>query len=108
MPLQQTAFPDLNDPSPLVIYHGKCPDGFAAALAAWRYFSGKAEFVGLDHGDVKSVADLPAHAGRAVYILDFSFSEHILRAVEERADKLVLTKAAVEAIEARFAEKEAA
>lgn len=90
MPLQQTASPDLNDPSPLVIYHGKCPDGFAAALAAWRYFSGKAEFVGLDHGDVRSVADLPAHAGRAVYVLDFSFSEHILRAVEEQAAKLVL------------------
>jgi oligoribonuclease NrnB/cAMP/cGMP phosphodiesterase (DHH superfamily) len=82
--------PDLNDPSPLVIYHGKCPDGFAAALAAWLYFAGQAEFVGLDHGDVKSVADLPKHAGRAVYILDFSFSEHILRAVEETAAKLVL------------------
>jgi oligoribonuclease NrnB/cAMP/cGMP phosphodiesterase (DHH superfamily) len=90
MPLNLKVSPDLKDPSPLVIYHGKCPDGFAAALAAWRYFSGKAEFVGLDHGDVRSVADLPAVAGRAVYILDFSFSEHILRAVEEQAAKLVL------------------
>jgi oligoribonuclease NrnB/cAMP/cGMP phosphodiesterase (DHH superfamily) len=82
--------PDLNDPSPLVIYHGKCPDGFAAALVAWLYFAGQAEFVGLDHGDVKSVENLPQCAGRAVYILDFSFSEHILRAVEETAAKLVL------------------
>jgi oligoribonuclease NrnB/cAMP/cGMP phosphodiesterase (DHH superfamily) len=90
MPLNLNASPDVNDPSPLVIYHGKCPDGFAAALAAWLYFAGKAEFVGLDHGDVKSVADLPTYAGRAVYILDFSFSEHILHAVEERAAKLVL------------------
>jgi oligoribonuclease NrnB/cAMP/cGMP phosphodiesterase (DHH superfamily) len=90
MPLNLKAFPDLNDPSPLVIYHDKCPDGFAAALAAWLYFAGKAEFVGLDHGDVKSVADLPKVGGRAVYILDFSFSEHILRAVEETAAKLVL------------------
>jgi oligoribonuclease NrnB/cAMP/cGMP phosphodiesterase (DHH superfamily) len=90
MSLNLNVFPDLNDPSPLVIYHGKCPDGFAAALAAWLYYDGKAEFVGLDHGDVRSVADLPAVAGRAVYILDFSFSEHILRAVEEQAAKLVM------------------
>jgi oligoribonuclease NrnB/cAMP/cGMP phosphodiesterase (DHH superfamily) len=90
MALNLTVSPDLRDPSPLVIYHGKCPDGFAAALAAWRYFGGKADFVGLDHGDVKSVNDLPSLAGRAVYILDFSFEEHILRSVEERAAKLVL------------------
>jgi nanoRNase/pAp phosphatase (c-di-AMP/oligoRNAs hydrolase) len=90
MPFNLNVSPDLNDPLPLVIYHGKCPDGFAAALAAWLYFAGKAEFVGLDHGDVKSVDDLPKHAGRAVYILDFSFSEPILRAVEETAAKLVL------------------
>lgn len=90
MPLTSKAFPDLSDPSPLVIYHGKCPDGFAAALAAWRYFAGKAEFMGLDHGEVKSVDDLPPLAGRAVYILDFSFSEFILRAIDERAAKLVL------------------
>jgi len=90
MSLNLNVFPDLKDPSPLVIYHGKCPDGFAAALAAWQYYGGNAEFVGLDHGDVRSVADLPVVAGRAVYILDFSFSEHILRAVEEQAAKLVL------------------
>jgi len=83
--------PDHNDPNPLVIYHGRnCPDGFAAALAAWLYFAGKAEFLGLDHGDIQRVEDLPALSGRAVYILDFSFSEHILRAVEDRAAKLVL------------------
>jgi hypothetical protein len=91
MPLKLSVFPDLNDPNPLVIYHGnKCPDGFAAALAAWVYYGGKAEFIGLDHGDVKSVEDLPALHGRAVYILDFSFSDHILRAIEERAAKLVM------------------
>ncbi len=91
MSLKLSVSPDLNDPNPLVIYHGhNCPDGFAAALAAWLYYAGKAEFLGLDHGDVKSVDDLPALAGRAVYILDFSFSDHILRAIEERAAKLVL------------------
>ncbi len=83
--------PDKNDPQPLVIYHGRrCPDGFAAALAAWLYYEGQAEFLGLDHGDVKTLADLPALAGRAVYILDFSFPPVILREVEAQAAKLVL------------------
>ena len=83
--------PSKNDPQPLILYHGHhCPDGFAAALAVWLYYAGKAQFLGLDHGDVKSVEDLPALNGRAVYILDFSFSSEILRSIEERAAKLVL------------------
>ncbi len=91
MSLNLPVAPDKNDPRPLVIYHGRnCPDGFAAALAAWLFYAGQAEFLALDHGDVKSLADLPAPDGRAVYILDFSFAEHILRGIDERAAKLVL------------------
>lgn len=91
LPFSLLAGPDRNDPQPLVIYHGNdCPDGFAAALAAWIFYEGKAEFLGLDHGDVKSVEDLPALQGRAVYILDFSFSPEIMRAIDERAARLVL------------------
>lgn len=83
--------PARDDPHPLVIYHGRnCPDGFAAALAAWRYFQGRASFLGLDHGDVRSLDDLPPVQGRAVYILDFSFDEPLMRALAERAAKLVL------------------
>ncbi|MEI8029245.1 MAG: phosphoesterase [Comamonadaceae bacterium] len=90
-PLNLPIRPDKNDPQPLVIYHGhNCPDGFAAALAARLFFDGQAQFLGLDHGDVKSIDDLPALSGRAVYILDFSFSPDLLRAIEERAVKLVL------------------
>jgi uncharacterized protein len=91
LPLQLLLAPDLNDPQPLVIYHGRrCPDGFAAALAAWLFYEGRAEFLGLDHGDIKSVDDLPALDGRAVYILDFSFSPDIMRGIADRAAKLVL------------------
>jgi hypothetical protein len=91
MSLNLFVFPDPKDPSPLILYHGrKCPDGYAAALAAWLYYGGQAEFLALDHGDVKSVADLPKLDGRAVYILDFSFADDILRAIEERAAKLVM------------------
>jgi uncharacterized protein len=91
LPLQLLVAPDLNDPQPLVIYHGRrCPDGFAAALAAWLFYEGRAQFLGLDHGDIKSVDDLPVLTGRAVYILDFSFSPDIMRGIADRAAKLVL------------------
>lgn len=91
LPLSLLIKPDINDPQPLILYHGRnCPDGFAAALAAWLYYAGRAEFLGLDHGDIKSITDLPALDGRAVYILDFSFSPEITRQIEERAAKLVL------------------
>lgn len=91
LPLQLLFAPDRNDPQPLVIYHGhNCPDGFASALAAWLFYEGQAEFLGLDHGDVRSVSDLPALAGRAVYILDFSFSADILRGIDAQAAKMVM------------------
>lgn len=91
LPLQLLFPPAKDDPSPLVLYHGRhCPDGFAAALAAWRFYGGKLEMHGLDHGDVKSLADLPPLDGRYVYILDFSFPADILRAMDQRAARLVM------------------
>jgi uncharacterized protein len=91
LPLQLLVAPDKNDPQPLVLYHGRsCPDGFAAALAARLYYGDAVQCVGLDHGDVKTLADLPSLDGRAVYILDFSFGEDLLRGMEQRAAKLVL------------------
>ena len=91
LPLQLLVAPDKNDPAPLILYHGRnCPDGFGASLAAWLYYRENAEYVGLDHGDVKSVDDLPPLQGRTVYILDFSFSADILQAIDERAAKLVM------------------
>ena len=91
LPLQLLVAPDKNDPAPLVLYHGRnCPDGFGAALAAWLYYGEGAEYLGLDHGDVSTLDDLPPVAGRAVYILDFSFSAEVLHAIEERAAKLVM------------------
>jgi hypothetical protein len=91
LPLSLLVKPSKSDPSPLVIYHGRnCPDGFAAALAAWLYYGDSAELLGLDHGQVQTVEDLPPLKGRAVYILDFSFSADILSAIDASAAKLVL------------------
>ena len=90
LPLSLLVAPDRADPNPLVLYHARCPDGFAAALAAWLYYEGQAEFRGLDHGEVRSLDDLPAVDGRAVYILDFSFEPNLLQTIEQRAAKLVM------------------
>ena len=91
LPISLLVSPSLNDPRPLVIYHGGgCPDGYTAALAAWLFYSGQAEFLGLDHGDVKTVNDLPDVVGRAVYILDFSFTKELLSFIDEHAAKLVM------------------
>ena len=66
LPLQLLVQPDLQDPEPLVIYHGRnCPDGFAAALAAKLLYGDAAQYLGLDHGDVKTLDDLPPTAGRS-------------------------------------------
>lgn len=91
LPLQLLLAPSLQDARPLILFHGRnCPDGFGAALAARRFYGEAAEYVGLDHGDVRTVDDLPPLDGRAVYILDFSFSADILQAIDDRAAKLVL------------------
>ena len=91
LPLPLLLAADRDDPHPLVIYHGRrCPDGFAAGLAAWLFYEGKAEFLALDHGDIQSVDQLPALTGRAVYILDFSFSPEIMRGIDQQVAKLVL------------------
>lgn len=90
-PLGLLLRPKQNDPKPLIIYHGRsCPDGFAAALAAWRFYQGQAEFLALEHGQITAVHELPDLLGRAVYILDFSFGRELLRAVEASAAQLVL------------------
>ena len=91
LPLQLLVAPDRNDPSPLVLYHGKgCADGFGAALAAWQFYGDRAQYLGLDHGDVASINDLPPLQGRAIYILDFSFAAPILQAMDAQAAKLVM------------------
>jgi oligoribonuclease NrnB/cAMP/cGMP phosphodiesterase (DHH superfamily) len=56
---------------PLVIYHGKCLDGFGAAYAAYRHFSARdieAEYYAASHGE-----PMPDCTGREVYVVDFSY-----------------------------------
>lgn len=59
----------------VVLYHGKCPDGFGAAYAAWKKFGDSAEYIPVDHGD----APPEGLGGREIYLVDFSYetAEHM-------------------------------
>ena len=82
--------PSKDESHPLVIYHGNCSDGFGAALAAWLYFEGRGDYLGLTHGDVDDLSGLPPLAGRSVYILDFSFDEPLMKAIDGAAGRMVM------------------
>lgn len=71
---------------PLIVYHSPCPDGFAAAYAAWLRFGDKADYLGADHG-VHTELDVD---GRAVYVLDFSFPRPMLEDIRVKAQSLVI------------------
>jgi len=83
--------PRHDDPRPLVLYHGRgCPDGFAAALAAWLFYGAHCELRALDHGEICSADGLGDLGGRFVYLLDFAFSPELLAHVAARAARLVV------------------
>lgn len=59
-----------------VLYHADCIDGFGSAFAAWQHFGSRARYQALHHGQTLNLGEL---AGRAVFILDFSFAPEMLR-----------------------------
>ena len=90
LPLPLLVQPRHDDPNPLILYHDRCADGLAAALAGWRFYGGQAECVGLSHGQANTLADLPPLAGRVVYVLDFAFAPGLLAAIDAACARLVL------------------
>ncbi len=53
----------------VILYHGKCPDGFGAAYAAWKKFGDAAEYIPVKHGD-----SIPEKmGGREIYLVDFCY-----------------------------------
>ncbi len=53
----------------VVLYHGKCPDGFGGAYAAWKKFGDTAEYIPVKHGEPPP----QKLEGREVYLIDFSY-----------------------------------
>ena len=92
LPLQLLVQPTLDDVRPLILYHGRrCSDGFGAALAAWLFYGDKAEYRGLDHGEIQCAADLGEDLqGRAVYVVDFAFEPALMAEIEALVSKLVV------------------
>lgn len=70
----------------LVIYHGDCNDGLGAALAAWKFFGDKAEYIPGVYGLDKSFPfDEINVKGRDVFILDFSYDRASMERLEKEA-----------------------
>lgn len=65
----------------VVLYHGKCPDGFAGAYAAWKKFGDGAAYLAVDHGD----APPEGLDGREVYLVDFCYE------TAEQMERLIKT-----------------
>ena len=69
---------------PLVIYHGKCPDGMTAAWAV-RKALGDGDYIPAIHGDTP-----PDVAGRDVVIVDFSYRRAVMEAMFQEAKSLLV------------------
>lgn len=70
----------------VVIYHKNCPDGFAAAWAAWKKFGDEASYVAASYSD--AIPD--GIEEKEVYVVDFSYDEERLPLLESKAKKLVV------------------
>lgn len=71
-------------PGALILYHADCPDGFAAACAAWAHYGAGAEYRAVRHG-VPAPEDID---GRAVFLLDFAYPRGVLEGWRARASSL--------------------
>lgn len=69
-----------------VLYHANCPDGFAAAWAAWMSIGDAATYLPVSYGD--PLPEIPD--GACVYIVDFSFPRDVLTALDARCWVLVI------------------
>ena len=78
--------------NPVVVYHDKCPDGIAAAWAAWCVYGDLATYVPASYGDAPPVvADAVTGDPRDVIVADFSYPrDKILRLHGEAKSLLVL------------------
>jgi oligoribonuclease NrnB/cAMP/cGMP phosphodiesterase (DHH superfamily) len=69
----------------LVIYHKDCTDGFGAAYSAWKFLGSKAQYVAAKHGDPP-----PDVAEKSVAILDFSYSNNVVKEMIEKSKDLII------------------
>src|SRR6201986_525599 len=59
----------------VVIYHGKCPDGFGGAWAAWKKFGNKAAYFAARD---RNVPPVPLK-NKIVYVIDYTYDAPIIK-----------------------------
>ena len=69
----------------LVIYHANCSDGMGAAWSAWQLLGDRADYYAASHGDPP-----PDVKGRRVAILDFSYSNPVIKQMIKDAEAFVI------------------
>ena len=71
----------------ICFYHAGCPDGLGAAWAVWRAWGPGARYLPRGHDDV---IDASAHEGSLVVFVDIAPGNEELRALAERAAKVIV------------------
>lgn len=70
----------------VVLYHGRCPDGFGGAWTAYQKFGDNADYIGLEYdGDVT----VPAITESTVYLIDFSLPEATMKELISNNRKVI-------------------
>src|ERR1700733_5479268 len=59
----------------IVIYHGRCPDGFGGAWAAWKKFGAKAAYFAARDRNAPPVP----FKNKIIYIIDYTYDEPIVK-----------------------------
>jgi hypothetical protein len=75
----------------LVIWHGGCTDGFAAAYSAWKYALGTGlEFRGESYLKEGEKRDFGFLEGKNVLIVDFSYPRDVMELVQKLAKRVLV------------------
>ena len=70
----------------VVIYHGKCPDGFGGAYAAWKKFGDTVEYIPLTYGKPR-----PEHMERRnIYFIDLCLGKAEMDSLASTAQSFVV------------------
>lgn len=74
----------------LVIWHGGCTDGFAAAFAAWRSLGSCCQFKGETYMMEGEDRDFDFLKDKVVLIVDFSYPRSVMVEIQKLAKKVLL------------------
>jgi uncharacterized protein len=69
----------------IVVYHGRCPDGFSAALVCWLHLGDRAEYLPYQYG-----MEAPDARDKDLYIVDFAFDLATMQHLDRTARSITL------------------